>query len=476
MPLTPLQLPYQSNRSKFGVEGDARLVNGFAEELGVEGKSRFALYPMAGLSAWGSLLRNDAIVRGAIRALLPVGQNLYAVIGTNIVAFDKNRTGRVVGSVAASGDVFMRANRRRPHPQIGVVSGGVFNVIDTNNNSFVRVDVGDGNLPPATGFDVLDGYGIIALEGDRWIITNADDFTTINLTDLARAEASPDVLVRPFAFNRQLWLMGGETTEIWQNVGGTDASAFPFSRTTVFQLGCLAPNSVVNIDEKLLWVAHDGTVRLSTGGYSGQRISNHGVERAIKADANPDRLTATGWTDEGHHFYALSGTDFTYQFDLTTGWAERTSANRKRWRIDHVTQFDGMLIAGDIASGELFEMSSEYDDEADDPLIMRIGFPPTHAWPARVIFNALYVDIVAGRGAAMAREPELIIRWSDDGGRTIKGSRRKSMGRQGQTQTRVKINRLGMQRRNARQFELILPAATRRGVIGASADIEVVST
>lgn len=647
MPLTPLQLPVGSNRSKFAVEGDSRLVNGFAEDLGEEGKSRFALYAMAGLAPWAQLIENGQPVRGRIRALLVIGSTLYVVIGSNVVLFDINRTPKIIGNVAAQGNVYMRGNRRRPAPQIGIVAGGQFSVIDTGDDSFVRVVVGDGTLPAATGFTVLDGYGIIALEGDRWIITNADDFTTISLNDIARAEASEDALVRPFAFNRQLWLLGTKTTEIWTNTGPVGDGTFPFTRTTSFEEGCLAGNSVVSIDEQLLWVAADGTVKQSSGGYSGQRISNHGVERAIKAEPDPSALTATAWTDEGHHFYALSGTNFTYQYDLTTqSWSERESYNSKRWRIDHVARFQRMLIAGDIENGRLYEMSSDYLDEAGEPLVMKIGFPPTHAFPARVIFDAMFVDIVAGKGTirtplpsietafpssisfsladrarrgmtaelqselrrlgaeiekfisftepgfepaddlfapvpsdiidglsgnefpvpyaltppealpqvtpfdgarfaefvgcpvtvtaafrfaprpgdpvtdyvltgqfvrqypeqgffvvsvqsvtanppsqtSIARnryliakasqvaesDPQIIIRWSDDGGRTIKGSRRKSMGRLGQTQARVRINRLGMQKRNARRFELLISAAVQRGIIGASASTQVV--
>lgn len=441
MPLQSIQLPIRSNRTRGGVEGDAALVNAYIEDLGVDAKNRFGVYPMPGFSDFATLTGG-----AKVRAMLAVGAKLYVVCGRVVSVIDSAGTETVLGGFATDEPVYMGRNRRDP-PQIGIVSGGLFKVIDTGTDTLSDINVT--GLAPPFSFAVVDGYGILPGPGDKWTITNADDFTTIDILDFANAESSPDANVRVIAFQNAAWFLGEDSTEPWQNTG----ASFPFARITQTPVGCKAAGSAAIADDKLIWVADDNTVKMTSGAYTPETISNSGVSRAIEDETNPEDMTATTFSFHGHHFYVLNGANFSYQYDVTTGsWSERKSGALNRWRIDTMVEFDGKWIAGDYANGKLYEMNPSKFDESGTAIVTEIHLPPVHAWPLGLIFDTFHADIRPGVGlnttTAANLDPKLMLDYSDDGGDSWSNQRQLALGRLGKSHTRAKANRLGSLRRS----------------------------
>ena len=117
----PLSLNKTSAPSRFQSGGDARLVNGFAEEIGAEGRVTFALYCADGLQGFAAL---DGITTG-IRAALEVDGALYAVAGTQLWKIQSNGNVTSLGSmsISATAPIYMARNRRST-PDIAVVCDG----------------------------------------------------------------------------------------------------------------------------------------------------------------------------------------------------------------------------------------------------------------------------------------------------------------------------------------------------------------
>jgi len=467
--LQPIQLPIRSNRTKFSVEGAGRIVNGYIENLGQDASMPYGIYCMPGFADFATLSGG-----GKVRAQLAIGAKLYVVADRNIYVVDTAGTSSIIGGIPTDGPVYMDRNRREP-AQIGIVSEGVYLVIDTGADTITDVDIA--GLDPPQSFAVVDGYGILPGPGDKWHVTTADDFTQVDLLDFASAESSPDEIVRAIAFNNEVWFFGEETTEPWRNVG----NSFPFGRTASFPIGCLAAGSVAIADDKLIWVADDRTVRITSGAYGGQEISNPGVVRAIEAETNQADITATTFTFQGHHFYVLNGTDFSWQYDVKEqSWSERTSKSLNRWRIENVTEFNGNLVAGDYANGKLYTMAASELSEAGNTLDWLVQFPPVLAHPHGLTFDALYINMVTGVGLnttdAANLNPEIMIDWSDDGGRTWSEQRLNEVGRLGETQTTVEEFALGsLERANARTFRARMTADVQKGLFGATANVEVLA-
>ena len=77
-----LALCSKSNPSRTGQEGASRLINCYAEPLGVEGKAAFALYAINGLVQWATIASS-----GPIRALL-AGTSLRPENGSSSTSFN----------------------------------------------------------------------------------------------------------------------------------------------------------------------------------------------------------------------------------------------------------------------------------------------------------------------------------------------------------------------------------------------------
>lgn len=466
MTITPISLGSGSSPSRFAAGGAAHFINCYLEKQGEDSKAPEIVVASDGLTAFGDLPTDG------IRAALEVGAYIYVVYGRVMYRVDSLGEYTVLGNVPTDGLVTMVRNRRT-NPQIGIVSDRLFYVYDTVDGSFTRV------TGPSTATDfyptsitILDGYGILPVSNSKWYVTALDDLTSVDGLDFAEAESDPDDIVRASTREGEVVLFGRDTTEWWQDTGDAD---FAFARSQAIRLGCLSAGSVAAVDRTLAWIAHDGTVRLMSG-YGGDRISDHAVERAI-ASVDPDTIYATSWWARGHTFYAISSAEWTWIYDLSTGkWHERKSYGQSRWDIAVVARFGLQWVAGSSSSGELYVMSPDAMDEDGTAIVMTTQTPPVHAFPYRLCFNALYVDIVPGVGlntsATAELDPELMVSWSDNGGQTWSTERRVKLGKLGQMTQRAVVRRLGIGNQIGRTFRFSISASVARAFLGASVDVD----
>lgn len=464
MGLMPIALANKSNPARNTQGGTAQLLNCYVENIGEDGKVPWAIHVADGLQGFAAL----TAATGGVRAMLTVGTTLYVVAGLILYKVDSVGTVTTIGSmsISATAPVYMERNRAAT-PDIGIVCDGTMYNYDTS-----LAIVNDADLLAPTSLAFLDGYFIIGTANNTWQIGAIDDGTSWDALDYERADANPDAVVRVAALQRDAVIFGEVSTEFWRNTGAAD---FPFERVASIDLGCLAPKSVQTVDQTLCWVAHDRTVRLLNG-YQGQRISTHAVERDIEALTDYDTLISTSWTKDGHTFYALSSEEWTWVFDTITGlWHTRKSDGLANWRIAHVAEFAGLLIAGERDEGNLYDMSDAYADEAGSPLKMVTTFPPVHAFPVPLTFHAFYMDAEKGVGTGQGDDedidPELILRWSKDGGATFGQQRALSLGVQGARTKELKTFRLGQSTADGYVFQIECSAKVVRALYQAAVDV-----
>ncbi|MEQ8822752.1 MAG: hypothetical protein RIC14_00080 [Filomicrobium sp.] len=461
--IVPISLGMRSNRSRHGHEGGSGFVNCYAENIGEEGKSQYAVYACDGLDSYAT------VTGSGVRAMQGVeGEGLYVAAGRTINHIDPAGNAVPIGGIISDGLVSMARNRAAT-AQVGICSDGIFKIAQGT----AIASVTDPDLPPANSVCGMDGYFILTTPDGRYFITEINDGFSIDGLDFANAEANPDGLVRGFVRNRDLCLFGNRSTEFHQNTGGSD---FPFTRTTSTDVGCLSGASVATVDQTVAWVAHDGTVRLLNG-YQGQIISTHEVERLIDGDPNKDSIVGFSWARRGHVFYTLNGTNWTKTFDVGTNrWHDRESDGSSRWRIGSQHNFGGQDIFGDIETGELFTMNPDTYSEGGNPIIMQIETPPVTSFPHRMIHNELMIDVIPGVGLNTTdehnRDPKIILDYTEDGGATWSTERHISVGVQGQVKRRVRARRLGLAREDGRAYRLTMSAEVVRGVMAMAVDAE----
>jgi hypothetical protein len=462
MPLIPVSLGTTSNPARFHQGGTARLTNCYAEQLGEEGKVPWPIYAADGLGNFASLSGATA----GVRAMIVVGGVLYVVAGTSFYSVTAAGVVTSLGAIPTTGPVYMRRNRRATNPDITIVSDGLMYNYRTSLNQ-----VTDADLLAPLSLAYVDGYMATASTLGKWQIGAIDDASAWDALDVTRAESNPDEVIAIHEYAGFLVPFGEVSTEFWDNTGDAD---FPFSRVATKDYGCGAKNSIAVVGETLAFVAHDRTVRMLQG-YDAVRISNHAVERDIESIADRDTITATSWSKGGNQFYALTSADWTWVY-LNGRWHQMKSYDRDNWRVSKVVDFDGTLIAGDADSGTLYVMSSDFGDEAGNPLVMEVVPPAVHAFPYRLRFNTAFIDVEAGVGInsddAEDVSPELMLSWSDDGGATFGAERRIALGVDGQRRTRVRTHRLGTAGEDGRVFKFSISAKVARGLYGLTLDAD----
>lgn len=432
----PLTLNTSSSPSRYQQGGAARIVNGFAESIGPDGRVTFALYCRDGLQGFAAL---DGITTG-IRAALEVDGVLYAVAGTQLWKIQSNGVVTSLGSmsISATAKVYIVRNRRAT-PDVVIVCDGVMYYYRTS-----LAQVTDADLLAPLSMTIVDGIIIIGTSDNKWQAGEIDDAANWDALSFERADASPDPVVRVYSRQNEAMIFGSRTCEFWTNAGGADATGF--SRTSVMDLGCIAANSVATLDQSVAWVAHDRTVRLLEV-YSGRRISTPSVERDIEALADKSSIDATSWTRDGHSYYQISSDDWTWVYDSQFGWSNYESYGRSNWRVATVTEAFGRVICGDRDIPNFYEMSQDFGGEDADPLIFSVTLPTISAYPFPITLDALHIDVERGVGQATGADedvdPEIMLEWSKDGGATWSGPRTITIGQLGKRLARATSRRFG---------------------------------
>lgn len=472
MPIVPVDFGTESNPGEFGHDGGARHINARVEDAGTEGKRRLIIKSSPGLKPFATVTGG-----GRCRGLFKLGSTLYAVSGNILVPVDTSGSvGDQIGGIPGQDDLSFARNRKSPNNQFALVSEGNKFLLENN----VLSEITDTDLPPPIDVVALDGYFIYILPDGRFYISSIDEGGQISALDFATAEGRPDGLVGGAVRARELFLIGEESTEVWQNTG---ASAFPFERLpgTYIETGCAAKKTIRKFGGSVAWVTNRTDEEpfrvVILDGYTPRRISTHAVERRIEDLADKSDMKAFTFNENGHASYCLTSSSWTWVYDLVTQrWHERESYQKANWRGLWAVPFDGRIIVGDDTKNKLYELDRNTYDEDGNPLVWRIRSPVVHAYPNRLRFKRFFADLIPGVGLnstdAEQQDPKAMVRYSEDGGETWEGERHLSLGKVGKRKTRMQTRRYGESGEDGRMFEIAVSANVARGWTGSAVDVE----
>jgi len=331
----------------------------------------------------------------------------------------------------------------------------------------------------ATMGGYLDGY-FLSLDSDNntFYISNlgrADVWTTG--TDFASRSLAPDPWRALKVFGRYVWLFGTETTELWQDTG----ERFPFAPipSALINYGIAARWSAAIVDNGMTWLAKDPSGRLCVcraEGLNIRVISTHALELAISGYSDFASAFAESYSDRGHTFYVLTFEDsnITWVWDSKTNlWHQRGTWNEvtgswTSWRPRYHAFAFGEHRILDSGAGQavgagnpssLYRMGSDLYEDIDGGAIRRVRRAPAlMAENKRVFYSDFELDLEPGLGTSgQGEDPQVMMRMSDDGGKTWGIERMRSAGKTGEYGTRVRWNRLGAARRRVYEVSVSDP-------------------
>ena len=277
--------------------------------------------------------------------------------------------------------------------------------------------------------------------------------------DFASAEGAPDGVVGIMADHQELWVFGTDTTEVWYYTGAAPP-IFPFQRIqgAFLEIGCVSAFSIAKLDNSLFWLGTDARgqgIVYRANGYTGVRVSTHAIEYAIAQYGNISDAIAYTYQQEGHAFYVLTfpSGNATWVYDVSTQvWHERAGLDNGefvRHRSNCQCNFGGNIIVGDFENGNIYRFDLDVyadNDTAQKWLRSWRALPTGQNNLKRTAHHSLQLDCETGVGLndGQGSDPQVMLRWSDDGGHTWSNEHWSPIGKIGAYGHRTFWRRLGM--------------------------------
>jgi hypothetical protein len=414
---------------------------------------------------------------GEVRGMweLPGNTRSVVVIGNTAYLFDGAILTKIGMLATSSGKVSMRDNG--PAKIVAIADGSAiysYNLTSTAWNVFGT---------PASRIAFIDGWFVFNDPGSQKFYTSplywngSDPF---DATYFALKDSSSDNLISHIENNRELWLIGERTTEIWYDAGN---QYFPFSRLqgATIEIGCAAKHTLCKTGKGLIWLARSNrgeNLVVMTQDYQYNPVTTPAIAYAISQYATVDDAFAYVYTEEGHSFYVLTfpTADATWVYDLTTNvWHQRArwdadSGTFRRHKSNCAMNLAGTIYVGDYSNGTIWNMTRKAYTDGPDMLIARRRTP--HVWDKgernRVKNTWLQIEFTPGQGLndGQGSDPQAMMRMSNDGGFTWGNEHSRSIGRIGEYLRRAIWRQLGMAR--DRVYEVSISDPVPRDVVGAT--------
>lgn len=420
-------------------------------EKGVSGEALVGTAGSTVLTAGTSTLEEE--VRGGIA----YNDLAYFVIGNTLYEINSAGTATSRGTLNTStGRVSMAHNGVRPsaNQQIMIVDGTDGWIYD--NTTSTLSEITDTDFVASESVVFIDGYFVFSQAGgsDRFWLTSQYDGTAIDANDFATAEGWPDAIQTLIADNRELFIFGEETLEVWYNSGDTD-NTFQRYQGGFKQHGCVAKHSPARFDNSVVWLSRNErgdsqVVRLGEG-HMPRIISTPELNYKFSQYGNVEDAFGYAYQDEGHEFYVLTfpSESSTWAYDASTQqWHQRaheisgTFPSRERYNC-HVFAF-GKHLFGDFANGNIYQMDNTVGTFNGAVLERERTSIPVSDEENKRRMASIQLDMEEGIGDGATTDDDVFwLSYSKNGGHTFSNEVARSAGDGGQWSKRVIWRKLG---------------------------------
>jgi hypothetical protein len=324
--------------------------------------------------------------------------------------------------------------------------------------------------------DFIDGYIVAnSLNTNRWHWCDPNSSLSWNALNFASAAGSSDNIVAIKILNREIYIFGTRTIEIWENDGQT-----PFSRIPggFIQSGCSAPHTIAIDEESIYWLDD----RRHFVRYTGKGVESLATpyDRVIQsfptvADAFVQKIEIDS---RPFLVFQFPTANRTIVYNITQeDWCEWGKWEPERSEYDRwvggaycYAEPWGMHLIGRRDQMVVSRLSQSYTD--DDGAYIRLARTTGHINYGTTKNKASNeLRIIARRGEGLStRTPKLMLRYREDG-KNWSQPRELSLGDKGAYELVLRDTRRGIYR--TRQYEFTATDSVPLVFISAEEDIEV---
>lgn len=451
-----------------------KLINMFVVPAQSESKFPQVAYSTPGLTTFCTTFSAN----GEVRTSHLYHNTAYAIIDDRFCIIDAIGNATQLGTLnSASGFAQMAST----NTQIAMIDSGAGYVYTVATGVFAEIT--DADFPDSPqSIAAMDGFFIVSTTNTHnFQISGLNDGTSWSALDTETAEADSDNIVALHSRQKELFIFGDVTMEIYINTGNTN---FPFERQAdgVLPIGCAARESIASAFKSLFWLASSKNGANQVYALSGnqlQVISTDAIASAISDLSAVIDAVGYVYEQDGFEFYVLTFPEGakSFVYCITTGlWHEWSSfsagldiAHRGNC---HIYAYSKNLI-GDRLTGNIYELSTSTYTENGNIIKRALTTAPLYIDNHNITLYNLRFDIAPGQGLATGQgsDPSVMIFVSRDGGHTFGTQITRSAGAIGEYLARVELSRVGSARSFVFRLEMSDPIKWE--ILGATAMIEI---
>jgi len=425
-----------------------------------------ALYMTPGLKEWKRFDGNNS----EVRSLSVVKDDiLCAVIGRKVYFIYNDKTSFEFEDTLSSlsGQIQIESDEIT-YAVILDASNNSLHYTELLNPELVNISLPTGVVPGTLTFQ--SGYWIVNdKNSDYFYISSAYDPTSWSALDFKAAEYKGDKIVAMTSDHNELVAFGTKTKESFYNSG----ESFPFAKIqgSDQEVGLAGPAAFTAIDNSLYWLDEKGYPRFADQ-YVPMYMPGSQVSYRMSRLQTINDCIVFSYNYEGRSFviFTFPTENKTWVYEISTRqWHRRSSfpfGTDGRWRANCYEFFMSKHLIGDYENGKIYELDHTIFTENGQIMTALRTCPAISSSREFITFNSMELHIQSGGGISTGQgsDPMVMMRYSDDNGRTWSNELWRSMGKIGEYETRVKWNRLG--RAIERQFEFSITDPVPRIFIG----------
>lgn len=403
---------------------------------------------------------------GRVQASLDAGGNIYYI--TNGILYRIVISGDKAYSEALSTDLFGRQEVSMSY-MLGL-SGYDISIYTANggwvyNTATAVMDV-IADFQGSFTCDFIDQY-MIGCNGDYWFTSDVEDPRTFSVFDSYTQESSPDKIVAARVVSREVWVFGEKTTEVFYNAG----ERFARNSGAVTERGCANKLTIQVMEGIPFWLGDDGIVYIGNG-HAPERISTHAIEQAI-SKFDWSKAWSYQWQSRGHMVYCITFEDgFTFCYDMKSReWHRRESFKAKNSNIYATHSLGARSFVLNKYTSQIFEMRWDNmgDDDSEGVLVCMRRTRYSHN--DQTIGKVAMVELIMNVGESDVPDTtyEVMLRYSDDGGRNWSNWRKNNLGKSGEYNRRIREYNLGTTL--SRVYEIVTMGKVQRELIAMNMEI-----
>ena len=393
---------------------------------------------------------------GEVRGGLSYNGKAYFVMGSTLYEVNSAGTATSRGTLnTSSGKVSMAHNgvRTGANQQVFIADGVQRYIYDNTTSTLTGY-----TDYAATTVCFLDGYFLFTIaNSDRIYYTNNYDGVTVTVTDFFTAEGAPDQALAIVASQRELFVFGDQTLEVYYNSGDAD-DTFQRFQGGFKEMGCAAKFSAAPFDNGIAWLTKnergDALVAVLGQGYTPTIISTPEINYQLSKYTTISDAFAYTYQHEGHEFYVLNfpTEKAVWVFDASTGeWHQRAHTingvfpNRERYNC-HVFAF-GKHLMGDYTNGKVYQLDSTIGTVDSARVQRERTSPDITDEERRTRVVSFQLDMQEGTGDPnVTTDTSIWLSYSKDGGHTWSNEIERSIGDAGEYRQRIIWRKLGWSR------------------------------